>query len=620
MGSATMGWSEIITPLLALAGTMLAGYFLWHISWELYDTWMKKLDWAGGGVVARENKKLSIIWLFLAGLLLNLGIMPLPAGLTAFLSKFLWSLMLISFAWSFIRTGEGITDVYAVKKKVPVLPVSLLKKAGLAIILFIAVLTLLDIWGAPMSSVFLAVGIIAMVLVLALRNTVPDLFAGLHLGTTQTIRKGDYIRLGTGEEGYITDIGLRSTQIRTPGGSIVVAPNSRLIQTTVVNYGPYSMKVEYDKLKVYTDRIEALVKTIAAERDEIRAILLSTAEGIIVVDAVNRMVSVNPAAAAFTGKKPEELAGQDIADYFGLSHAEITAVLSRQAGGNDVRPSRKKIKGRVLSINIEPVRGEAVPPGRVVCAISDVTEAERLDQLKNEFVSMVSHELRTPLTSIKGYVDMVLDGEAGGTNPEQETYLKIVRANTDRLINMVNDLLDISRIESGRLELRPSAVPLREVVRSVVISLKKQIEAREINLTQALPEPPVIVTADRDRITQVLLNLINNACNYSPRGASVTVSVRKIDNHAQVDVTDTGIGISPEDQARIFTRFYRVDNSTTRQVGGTGLGLAVARSIVEMHGGRIWVKSEVGKGSTFSFTLPLAVDDVKAAPAGIVKP
>lgn len=280
---------------------------------------------------------------------------------------------------------------------------------------------------------------------------------------------------------------------------------------------------------------------------------------------------------------------------------------------------RKKIRGRVLSINIKPVTGESVPPGRVVCAISDITEQERLDQLKNEFVSMVSHELRTPLTSIKGYVDMVIDGEAGTTNTEQDMYLHIVRSNTDRLINLVNDLLDISRIESGKITLRLSDVPLQEVVRSVILSLKKQLDAKDMNPTIDMPEKPVMVSADRDRITQVLFNLLSNACNYSPRGASVNIKLVKTDNQVQVDITDTGIGISPEDQARIFTRFYRVDNSMTRQVGGTGLGLHVAKSIIEMHGGRIWVRSEVGKGSTFSFTLPMAPVVNPALPMGLGK-
>lgn len=186
--------------------------------------------------------------------------------------------------------------------KASLLQVSILKKAALVLVLIVTVLTLLDIWGAPMSSVLLIIGVLILALVLSIRNMMPDFFAGIQLSTTQTVRRGDYIKLGTGEEGYVTEIGWRTTQIRTTAGSIVVVPNSHLIQTTVINYGPYSMKEEYDKLKVYTDRIEALMKTIEAERNEFRAILSSMAEGIIVVDPANRMVSINPAAAGFIGK------------------------------------------------------------------------------------------------------------------------------------------------------------------------------------------------------------------------------------------------------------------------------------------------------------------------------
>ncbi len=608
----SFGWHEIITPLLAFLGTMLAGYCLWHLGWDVYDRWTENRKWPGANIVSVSCKKISMLWLFLAGFLLNLVIMPLPESVATPLSRVLWSLFIVSFVRALIASGAGLIDLYTPRIKASPLQLSLLRKSGLVLVLVIAILTILDVWGAPMSSVLLFIGILILVLVIALRNTVPDVFAGIQLSTTQAVRKGDYIRLGTGEEGSVSEIGIRTTEIRTAGGSIIMAPNSRLTQTTVINYGPYSMKVEYDKLKVYTDRIEALMKTITSERDEVRAILSSTAEGIIVIDAANRTVLANPAAADFLGKKPDEMLRRDIAEYLGLSHADITDVLSRQAGGNGVQPVRKEIQGRALSINIEPVKSEAVPPGRVVLAISDISEQERLDRMKNEFVSMVSHELRTPLTSIKGYVDMVLDGEAGKPNGEQEMYLRIARSNTDRLINLVNDLLDISRIESGKIELRPSVLPLQDVVQAVVLSLKRQFDARDINITVTVPDLPVLVRADRDRITQVLFNLISNACNYSPRGAAVTVSLSNTENHAQIDITDTGIGIAPEDQARLFTRFFRVDNSMTRQVGGTGLGLSVAKSIVEMHRGRIWVKSEVGKGSTFSFTLPLAPENVSA--------
>lgn len=374
----------------------------------------------------------------------------------------------------------------------------------------------------------------------------------------------------------------------------------------MVNYGKYSMKAEYDKLKVYTDRIEALMKEITSQRDESQAILSSLAEGIVVLDAAHRIVSVNSAVESLFDRPAEELVGDDVDSYLGLPRGELMDILARQASGQSTRPLRKRVGDRVLSINVQPVKDQDGQSGRTVCAIRDITELDRVDQMKTEFVSMVSHELRTPLTSIKGYVDMVLDGEAGEMNEEQRGYLEVTRANTDRLIVLVNDLLDISRIEAGRVELRLRAAPLQDMVRSVAVSLRTQIEEKEMTLRLDMPRKPIVVLADPSRITQVLTDLVSNAYSYSAKGASIAVRARIVDEPAQVDITDTGIGIPPDDQAKIFTKFYRVDNPMTREVGGTGLGLAVAKSFVEMHGGQIWVKSKPGKGSTFSFTVPLA--------------
>jgi signal transduction histidine kinase len=230
-----------------------------------------------------------------------------------------------------------------------------------------------------------------------------------------------------------------------------------------------------------------------------------------------------------------------------------------------------------------------------------IQEASRL---KTEFVSMVTHELRTPLTSIQGYVHLLHEGEAGELSEEQRELLEIVRNNAERLLALINELLDLSRIEAGRIELDLKTLDLPPLIRGVARSLRPLVDAKGQQLTVDVAEPLPAVRADADRVTQILTNLVSNAHKYTPAGGRISVAARGEDGRVRVDVTDTGIGLAPDEQAQLFTRFFRARNAATRQVGGTGLGLAIARSLVEMHGGEIAVKSAPGEGSTFSVTLP----------------
>ncbi len=227
-------------------------------------------------------------------------------------------------------------------------------------------------------------------------------------------------------------------------------------------------------------------------------------------------------------------------------------------------------------------------------------------RMKTEFVSMVSHELRTPLTSIAGYVELLLDRAAGRMDDEARESLAVVKRSADRLLGLINDLLDISRIEAGRLELRRRPLPLGPAAEAVAASLRPLLESKrqhlELRLDAALPP----VSADADRLAQILTNLIANAHKYTPVGGTITVGARRQDKVVDVDVTDTGVGLSPGEQALLFTPFYRAHPDGSPRETGTGLGLAITRLLVELHGGRIAVASEPGTGSTFSFSLPVA--------------
>jgi signal transduction histidine kinase len=233
-------------------------------------------------------------------------------------------------------------------------------------------------------------------------------------------------------------------------------------------------------------------------------------------------------------------------------------------------------------------------------------ELEVANRHKSEFLANVSHELRTPLTAIKGFVDNMLDGLTGEMNPRQLRYLTRIKANTDRLARLINDLLDLTRIEAGRLELRPTSLLLTPLVTEVVASLRPVAEDKHIQLDVAAADPDATVWADRDKVTQVLINLLGNALKFTPAHGHITVTItREGAAWVQVAVADTGPGIAAAEAAKIFDQFYQVAQVDTQRPHGTGLGLAIAKMLVEMQRGRLWVESVVGRGSTFYFTLPV---------------
>ena len=227
---------------------------------------------------------------------------------------------------------------------------------------------------------------------------------------------------------------------------------------------------------------------------------------------------------------------------------------------------------------------------------------QEANRLKTEFVSMVSHELRTPLTSIQGYAELLLEDEQIAEAHRES--LTIVKKNSERLLGLINDLLDLSRMEAGRLDLHRTSLDLARLIPEVAGSLRPLIEAKRQRLRLDLGDALPAVWADADRVTQILTNLISNAHKYTLAEGSITVGARRDDGFVRVDVSDTGIGLSPEDQAQLFTKFFRAHDRSPQAGGGTGLGLVITRLLVELHGGRITVSSAPGQGSTFSFSLP----------------
>jgi len=257
-------------------------------------------------------------------------------------------------------------------------------------------------------------------------------------------------------------------------------------------------------------------------------------------------------------------------------------------------------QGRMFSLTFAPVADYVYVYGL------DVTERKRIEDMKTEFVSIVSHEFRTPLTSITGFVDLILEGDTGEINETQKEFLEIAQVETNRLAALVTDLLDVSRIETGRIELRMEPLSIGEIINAAITSLLPQATEKAVGVTARLSEESLKVKGEHDRVNQVLLNLLSNAIKYNRQGGKVDIMVSRDNGMVQVDVVDTGIGIPSGDIPMLFTKFYKAGATAAVSTGGTGLGLFIAKSLVELHGGRIWVKSKEGKGSTFSFTLPVA--------------
>jgi PAS domain S-box-containing protein len=361
-----------------------------------------------------------------------------------------------------------------------------------------------------------------------------------------------------------------------------------------------------------------LYDEVNKEKAYIENLVDNAGDAIISTDVGDRILTWNHGAEVIFGYSKEETVGQS-----------LTILLpSHRAGELEEIRDKVRITGVIRNLEVRRIRkdGIIIEASLAVSPIKDkddnvigflhlardVTEKKRyeqrlkeLDKMKSAFVSNVSHELRTPLTAIKASADNMLDRLIGDLNGKQVGYLTRIKSNSDRLARLINDLLDLSTIEAGKIDLRPTNLPLVTLVKEAAESLRPVAAEKLINLTVMSADPGVIAWADRDKVIQVLMNLIGNALKFTPTGGKVTIAVAK--NSAawiQISVTDTGPGIPAEEVNKVFGRFYQIGQAGTQKTQGTGLGLAISKALVEMHGGKIWVESEAGKGSTFSFTLP----------------
>jgi PAS domain S-box-containing protein len=374
----------------------------------------------------------------------------------------------------------------------------------------------------------------------------------------------------------------------------------------------------YNLIRDQAERLGGMLRSQQIEASRQKAILEAVADGVLVTDPGNVINFVNLSAEAILGLKPGEINGLPITKFVGLfgqaaqTWMETIHSWSENPAGHQAGESYAEQltleTGKVVLVHLAPVIWRSEFLG-TVSIFRDITREVEVDRLKSEFVATVSHELRTPMTSIKGYVDILLMGAAGALNENQTHFLDIVRSNTNRLSILVNDLLDISRIEAGRVSLNMQSIDLREVVKEVLADVtrrsKDENKPMVLTIDSADDLPPI--NGDLERVRQILANIVDNAYHYTPENGKIDIRMKTVDGMVQVDVKDTGIGIDPGESERVFERFYRGEDPLVLATPGTGLGLAIVKQLVNMHKGRIWLtsKGKSGQGSTFSFTLPI---------------
>ncbi len=356
---------------------------------------------------------------------------------------------------------------------------------------------------------------------------------------------------------------------------------------------------------------------INAERNKMAVAISSIADAVIGVDFERKIVIFNKAAQIVTGFSAEQVIGKRIDEVFKLydgnteiPSATYSPINDSSSEGAVFRKENLALTTSVKKAFVHVVAGQ-IKEGRSVnlsciLVLHDVTQEQELEKMKLDFVSMAAHELRTPLTSIRGYLSIFMKENEGKFSDEQKMFLDQINIASDQLMALIQNLLNMSKIEQGVFTISKQPTDWIVLVNKTVDTVKISAQEKQIQLTFVEPSEPVpSLSVDTMRITEVISNLLSNAINYTPQGGSITVTIEQKDGQVITHVKDTGKGIAQKDIEHLFTKFFRVKKNLEQGTNGTGMGLYISKSIVEMHGGKIWVESEEGKGSVFSFSLPV---------------
>ncbi|MDZ7270774.1 MAG: response regulator [candidate division KSB1 bacterium] len=385
-------------------------------------------------------------------------------------------------------------------------------------------------------------------------------------------------------------------------------------------FGPEELRavvlrgLERRRLLLETERLrrerERNLLELAAERSRTATIIHSMGEGLLVVNRQRQVVLLNPVAqkilhlheAQVVGKPVEgHLAEKQLEDFIisALTHEEPRPILSRKEIPLERRPQE------VLAATLSPILSEKGEMLGVVVVLRDITDQKRVERSKSDFVRMVAHELKAPLGAIEGYLNLLIDGMVKDDPAREREIIVRCRDRAEALLGLIRDLLDLSAIEAGKVAQEMQPIEISSILQEVVEMMNGEARARNVSMELRAASRLPKVVADREDLMRVFTNLVSNAIKYNRPGGRVSVAAHQENSHVVVEVTDTGFGIPPEEQSRIFDEFYRVKNEHTRNICGTGLGLAIAKRIVESHRGYIEVQSRPEEGSTFAVHLPM---------------
>jgi PAS domain S-box-containing protein len=387
--------------------------------------------------------------------------------------------------------------------------------------------------------------------------------------------------------------------------------------------GYWLWRNQHIQLKTTTN-LNALSNRLSQEQLKAELLLRDIGDGVIVVDTNDHIQLLNPAGAVLTGWQPDEAANLDYRlvlhlgtedneplnsenNPFALARREKKSIIK-----NDVVLTSHSGKKSMLSLIVSPIFAQEGNVSGVIGIFRDISAEKAATRQRDEFISTASHEMRTPVAAIDGYIALALNEKVATIDEKARLYLKKAQESTNHLGKLFQDLLTTTKLEDGRIQSNPEPIELKKVIQEVFDELRFKAEAKNIQLILSsglesvedkVVQPLYYVYADRGQLQEVITNLVDNAIKFTPQG-NVTITLGANEHNITVGVHDTGIGIAPEDQMHLFQKFYRIDSSKTRTIGGTGLGLYIARTIVELHNGRIWIESKPDGGSHFYVSLP----------------
>lgn len=386
-------------------------------------------------------------------------------------------------------------------------------------------------------------------------------------------------------------------------------------QAVRIAQGDYSGKVAVqgkdelgqlaETFNALSERLEEVQDTMEAERNRLNSVLTHMTDGVIATDRRGKVITINEMALSLLQVKNQEAIGSSILELLDIEADYTLRKLLEDPNEILLERMTDEREEVIIRVDFAMIRRESGFISGLVCVLHDVTDQEKNERERRQFVSNVSHELRTPLTSMRSYIEALSDG--AWQDPEiAPNFLHVTLEETDRMIRMINDLLNLSRIDSGNHQLQLEYVNFNELVNFVLDRFEMMIANNRKNyvIKREFTRRPLWVEIDTDKIIQVLDNIMNNAVKYSPDGGEITCHLLETHNNVLLSISDQGLGIPRKDLGKVFERFYRVDKARARAQGGTGLGLAISKEVVKAHGGNIWVESEEGQGSTFFISLP----------------